>query len=77
MIFNSKYSISGLKSKYFLYETNSEHGNETPQSKPLHPFPRSISILPVALEILEKAVHHNLMTFLENKNLLTDCTRVL
>ena len=32
-----------------------------------------ISILPIALKILEKAVHHNLIMFLENKNLFTDC----
>ena len=31
-----------------------------------------ISILPTALKILEKAVHHNLIVFLENKNLLTN-----
>ena len=34
---------------------------------------RPISVLPIASKILEKAVHHNLITFLENKNLLTDC----
>ena len=32
-----------------------------------------ISILPIASKILEKAVHHNLIMFLENKNLFTDC----
>ena len=34
---------------------------------------QSISTLPIALKTLEKAVHHNLITFLENKNLLTNC----
>ena len=34
---------------------------------------RPISILPIASKIMKKAVHHNLITFLENKNLLTDC----
>ena len=32
-----------------------------------------ISLLPIASKILEKTVHHNLITILENKNLLTDC----
>ena len=32
-----------------------------------------ISILPIASKILGKAIHHNCITFLENKNLLTVC----
>ena len=34
---------------------------------------RPISILPVVSKILEKAVHHNLITFLEEQKFLTDC----
>ena len=34
---------------------------------------RPISILPTLSKILEKAVHKNLMDFLENENLLTHC----
>ena len=34
---------------------------------------RSISILPIGSEILKKAVHHDLLKFLEKKNLLTYC----
>ena len=34
---------------------------------------RPISGLPIASKILEKTVHNNLITFLENKHRLTDC----
>lgn len=34
---------------------------------------RPMSGLPIASKILEKTVHNNLITFLENKNRLTGC----